>query len=34
MAEGVAITRDSLLIVSDEAASKVLPGVITLYRWR
>ncbi len=30
-AEGVAITRDSLLIVSDEA--NVLPPAITLYRW-
>ncbi|MDP9201016.1 MAG: SdiA-regulated domain-containing protein [Gemmatimonadota bacterium] len=31
-AEGVAITRDSLLIVSDEATHK--PAAITLYRWR
>ncbi len=31
-AEGVAITRDSILIVSDEAGHK--PGAITLYRWR
>ena len=30
--EGVAITRDSLLIVSDEA--NVKPPAITLYRWR
>lgn len=30
-AEGVAITRDSLLIVSDEARHK--PAIITLYRW-
>ena len=30
--EGVAITKDSLLIVSDEATNK--PGAITLYRWR
>jgi len=30
-AEGVAITRDSILIVSDEA--NVLPPAITLYRW-
>ena len=34
MAEGLAITRDSLLIVSDEAASKALPAAITIYRWR
>jgi hypothetical protein len=34
MAEGVAITRDSLLILSDEATSKDQPGAITLYRWR
>jgi uncharacterized protein YjiK len=31
-AEGVAITKDSILIVSDEATNK--PGAITLYRWR
>lgn len=31
-AEGVAITRDSLLLVSDEA--NVKPPSITLYRWR
>jgi uncharacterized protein YjiK len=30
--EGVAITKDSLLIVSDEA--NVKPPAITLYRWR
>ena len=30
--EGVAITRDSILIVSDE--SNVKPAAITLYRWR
>lgn len=30
--EGVAITRDSLLMVSDEA--NVKPPTITLYRWR
>jgi len=30
--EGVAITRDSILIVSDEA--NVRPPAITLYRWR
>jgi uncharacterized protein YjiK len=30
--EGVAITPDSLLLVSDEA--NVLPPAITLYRWR
>ncbi len=30
--EGVAITRDSILIVSDEASVK--PPAITLYRWR
>jgi len=33
MAEGVAITKDSVLIVSDEATSKGKPGSITLYRW-
>jgi len=31
MAEGVAITRDSILIVSDESTRK--PAVVTLYRW-
>lgn len=31
MAEGVAITRDSILIVSDEAVRG--PAAITLYRW-
>jgi uncharacterized protein YjiK len=31
-AEGVAITRDSILVVSDEA--NVLPAAITLYRWQ
>jgi uncharacterized protein YjiK len=30
--EGVAITRDSLLLVSDEA--NVKPAMLTLYRWR
>jgi uncharacterized protein YjiK len=30
-AEGVAITRDSILIISDEATSK--PAAITLYKW-
>lgn len=30
--EGVAVTRDSLLLVSDEANMK--PPAITLYRWR
>jgi hypothetical protein len=30
--EGVAITRDSILLVSDEA--NVKPAVITLYKWR
>lgn len=30
--EGVAITRDNILIVSDEASKK--PAAITLYRWR
>jgi uncharacterized protein YjiK len=30
--EGVAITKDSILMVSDEATSK--PAAITLYRWR
>lgn len=31
-AEGVAITKDSILMVSDE--SNVKPAAITLYRWR
>lgn len=31
-AEGVAITKDSILIISDEA--KVGPALLTLYRWR
>jgi uncharacterized protein YjiK len=31
-AEGVAITRDSILIVGDEGTGQ--PGAITLYRWR
>ena len=31
-AEGVAITKDSVLIISDEASSK--PAAITLYKWR
>jgi len=31
-AEGVAITSDNILIISDEATSK--PAFITLYRWR
>ena len=30
--EGVAITRDSILIVGDEGTGQ--PGAITLYRWR
>lgn len=30
--EGVAITRDSILIISDEATAK--PAAVTLYRWR
>ena len=30
--EGVAITKDSLLLISDEA--NVMPAAITLYRWR
>jgi len=30
--EGVAITKDSLLLISDEA--NVMPPAITLYRWR
>ena len=30
-AEGVAITKDSILIVSDEA--KEGPAVVTLYKW-
>jgi hypothetical protein len=28
----VAVTRDNILIVSDEATQK--PAAITLYRWR
>jgi len=31
-AEGVAVTQDSLLLVSDEA--NVKPPAITVYRWR
>jgi hypothetical protein len=31
-AEGVAITNDSLLVISDEA--NVKPAAITLYKWR
>jgi len=31
MAEGVAITRDSILLISDEAVRR--PAVVTLYRW-
>jgi uncharacterized protein YjiK len=31
-AEGVAITRDSILVISDESRHK--PAEITLYRWR
>ena len=31
-AEGVAITPDGILIISDEATSK--PAAVTLYRWR
>jgi uncharacterized protein YjiK len=31
-AEGLAITRDSILIVGDEGTGQ--PGAITLYRWR
>jgi uncharacterized protein YjiK len=31
-AEGLAITNDNILIISDEATTK--PAVITLYRWR
>jgi len=30
-AEGVALTRDGLLIVGDEATSR--PAALTLYRW-
>jgi hypothetical protein len=33
MAEGIALTRDSLLILSDESASASTPADITLYRW-
>jgi uncharacterized protein YjiK len=31
-AEGVAITRDTILLISDEA--NVKPAAITLYKWR
>lgn len=31
-AEGIAITKGSILIISDEAGSK--PAAVTLYRWR
>jgi uncharacterized protein YjiK len=31
-AEGLAITNDNIMIISDEATTK--PAVITLYRWR
>ena len=31
MAEGVAVTKDSILIISDEATKK--PAAVTLYRW-
>jgi uncharacterized protein YjiK len=31
-AEGVAITKDSILLISDEA--NVKPAAITLYKWR
>lgn len=31
-AEGVAITKDNILIISDEATTK--PAAVTLYRWR
>jgi uncharacterized protein YjiK len=31
-AEGVAITKDSLLLISDEA--HMTPAAITVYRWR
>ena len=31
-AEGIAITKDSLLLVSDEA--NVTPPKLTVYRWR
>jgi uncharacterized protein YjiK len=31
-AEGIAITRDSILIVSDEGSGQ--PGAISLYRWK
>ena len=30
--EGVAITADSVLMISDEATGK--PAALTLYRWR
>ena len=33
MPEGLAITKDSLLILSDEATSRANPATITLYRW-
>jgi uncharacterized protein YjiK len=33
MTEGIAITRDGILILADEAVSASAPGDITLYRW-
>jgi uncharacterized protein YjiK len=33
MTEGIALTRDSLLILSDEASSAAARADITLYRW-
>jgi uncharacterized protein YjiK len=33
MTEGIAITREGILILGDEAVSASTPGDITLYRW-
>jgi hypothetical protein len=33
MTEGLALTRDSLLILSDEASSAAARADIALYRW-
>jgi uncharacterized protein YjiK len=33
MTEGIAITRDGILLLGDEAVSASAPGDITLYRW-
>jgi hypothetical protein len=33
MTEGIALTRDSLLILGDEASSASARADITIYRW-